>query len=317
MKCFVIMPYDPEFDDVYATIKSTLADVRSSSALSCARLDETRPAGRITDRLLVALRECSFCVADLTGCNPNVMWETGYAMALGKPIVAVTQELSTLPFDVRDLQSLQYDRRQLHRSLSGPLKNVVLDTVRHLQAMASDTSAEDQARLVVGLGVQVAELKVMVSQIVGAMDQRTSHAVKASRSTRLQNLEGAWFNEASRSNIYIKIVDDAVVAPYCYGSDHEVTAYYFDWREMGEYLFARFKWVHSPISGFTFLKVIGEGSMQGAWWYDHEVEQLPERPPQISGTQVIWRRTPNQRPSWATEFFARVEAGGVREFRAR
>src|SRR5204862_409394 len=81
--------------------------------------DEARPAGRITERLLAALRECSFCIADLTGSNPNVMWETGYAMALGKPVIVITQDLATLPFDMKDMQALCYDRTHLNSSLGG------------------------------------------------------------------------------------------------------------------------------------------------------------------------------------------------------
>jgi hypothetical protein len=57
------------------------------------------------------------------------MWEAGYAMALGKPLVVVTQDLATLPFDVKDLEALSYDRRQLTRTLAAPLRDVVRDTL--------------------------------------------------------------------------------------------------------------------------------------------------------------------------------------------
>ena len=38
------------------------------------------------------------------------MWEMGYAMALGKPLIVVTQNSQDVPFDLKDMQSLQYDR---------------------------------------------------------------------------------------------------------------------------------------------------------------------------------------------------------------
>ena len=56
------------------------------------------------------------------------MWETGYAMALGKPLVIVMQDLSILPFDLKDMQALPYDRSQLNSSLGRQLKDVVKDT---------------------------------------------------------------------------------------------------------------------------------------------------------------------------------------------
>jgi len=92
------MPFVRDFDDVYATIKRTIESVLSGSQGKCFRLDETRPAGRITDRLFRELQAADLCVADLTGYKPNVMWEVGYAMALEKPVIIVTQRLAELPF---------------------------------------------------------------------------------------------------------------------------------------------------------------------------------------------------------------------------
>ena len=83
-------------------------------------MDESRPAGRITDRLLGELQSAAFCVADLTGNKANVMWEVGYAMALAKPMIIITQNLEDLPFDLKDMQSLRYDRNNLSRSLEKP-----------------------------------------------------------------------------------------------------------------------------------------------------------------------------------------------------
>jgi nucleoside 2-deoxyribosyltransferase len=90
-KCFVIMPFDPGFDDVYTFTKTSVESAVSMSPINCFRLDERKPAGRITDRLLSELQTATICIADLTGCRPNVMWEVGYAMALQKPIIIVTQ----------------------------------------------------------------------------------------------------------------------------------------------------------------------------------------------------------------------------------
>ena len=65
MNCFVIMPYAAEFDDVYATIKSSASDAAGNQPLRCSRLDDARPAGRITHRLLEEIQTATFCVADL------------------------------------------------------------------------------------------------------------------------------------------------------------------------------------------------------------------------------------------------------------
>ena len=49
MNCFVIMPFAADFDDVYAVIKATVETAAVDIEGRCFRLDESRPAGRITD----------------------------------------------------------------------------------------------------------------------------------------------------------------------------------------------------------------------------------------------------------------------------
>jgi hypothetical protein len=77
MKCFVIMPFVKPFDDVYDAIKMAVAKAVAGETLTCWRLDEIRGAGRITDDLVAAIQHSDICIADLTGNNPNVLWEVG------------------------------------------------------------------------------------------------------------------------------------------------------------------------------------------------------------------------------------------------
>lgn len=321
MKCFVIMPFSKDFTDVYATIKHHVESAVGAGGVTCSRLDEQRPAGRITDRLLTALRECSFCVADLTGCSANVMWETGYAMALGKPLIIVTQDLASLPFDVKDVQAIGYDRAQLHSSLGNHLRDVVRDTMS-LASVSHDSGPgliqEEQTRLVTGLGVQLAELKEMVGQIVQVWSNESrSSKAPAGLLPEFRTLEGAWLNESSNSNVYISSVADRLIGPYCYGGNDNLTAYYYDWQKLGDYLFARFKWLTGhEISGFAFLRLTSRDVLQGAWWYDDEIAEPPTQPLAGSGNPVIWRRVRKAKtPAWASGFVERVRQGKVPVFR--
>lgn len=313
MKCFVIMPFAKEFDDVYTMIKLHTEAVAAAGELSCGRLDEQRPAGRITDRLLSALRECSFCIADLTGCSANVMWEVGYAMALGKPLIVVTQNLSSLPFDVKDMQALGYDRNQLRTTLGLPLREIVRDTITFARSLRSEppaTAQEDQARLVTGLGVQLAEVKEMVGQIVQAWGGKPSQPERSGQLPReLQLLEGAWVNKESDTHIYIFSVEGRLVAPYCFRGDDHLMAHYYDWQMLGHYFFARFKWLSREISGFALLRSTSRDELQGAWWFDEDTD-APTHHLGESGKAVIWKRMRKKNtPPWASEFAQRVREG--------
>jgi nucleoside 2-deoxyribosyltransferase len=159
MRCFVIIPFATSFDDVSTAIKDAVAAVEHDPPIQRNRLDDASPLGQITDHLLSALYSCSFCIADLTYSNPNVMWETGYAMALGKPTIIVTQDLSALPFDIRNMRAIGYNRTQLSKTLRDPLINVVRATLGLVRTPSQSILVEDQSRLIIGLGVRLRNLK--------------------------------------------------------------------------------------------------------------------------------------------------------------
>jgi hypothetical protein len=139
---FVLMPFAAEFDDVYAVIKDSVAAIDASMAVI--RLDEVRAAGSITDDLVDGIRRASVCLADVTDANPNVMWEVGYATALGKPVVAISQDSSNLPFDIKDVRTLTYDRQSLSRTLRDPLIEALKATLERYVGRRAGLRAEQQ-----------------------------------------------------------------------------------------------------------------------------------------------------------------------------
>lgn len=138
-KAFVIMPFSPTFDDVYDVIKRAVGDV--DAGLSLTRLDEVRAAGRISDDLLRELTTCSLCIADVSGANPNVMWEVGYASALRKPLIVLNQAPAKLPFDIADVRAVMYERDSLSKSLYASLTEAVTQTLKRYSVAASSIAS--------------------------------------------------------------------------------------------------------------------------------------------------------------------------------
>jgi nucleoside 2-deoxyribosyltransferase len=129
LKCFVLMPFRTEFDDVYDSIKLAVTSAAIGENLSCSRLDEVRSAGVITEDLLTEIRSAALCVADVTESNPNVMWEMGFAAALQKPTIAISQQGSRLPFDISNIRTLFYDRQKLAATLRASLTEATKETL--------------------------------------------------------------------------------------------------------------------------------------------------------------------------------------------
>jgi hypothetical protein len=110
MKCFVIMPFAPAFDSVFGVVKDVATAAVPETTVECYWLKDVHAAGRITDDILKGLNEAAFCIADVSGHTPNVMRETGYAMALGKPTILIGQDIDALPFDLKSHRVLEYSQ---------------------------------------------------------------------------------------------------------------------------------------------------------------------------------------------------------------
>jgi hypothetical protein len=103
---FAAMPFGELYDDTFLVAMSYAA--KSVSAV-CERVDQKRFSGDIVEMIKSMIRECTAMIADLSGANPNVLYEVGYAHGLGKPTVLIcATPLSELPFDVRQWKTLKY-----------------------------------------------------------------------------------------------------------------------------------------------------------------------------------------------------------------
>jgi hypothetical protein len=311
VNCFVIMPFAKEFDDVYAAIKTNVEAIVSSRGGRCFRLDESRPAGPITDRLLREIEAAAFCVADVTGNIPNVMWEVGYAMALGKPIILITQNIAGLPFDIKDLQGLEYNRSQISRTLGEPLRKMTLDTI---QAFDTHKPLPDPLKgrdeLVGTLLIEIKDLKNMLSSAVKSM----GGSLDAARAPQpdVSALEGIWVNEKNGSHYYAKVINGELVVPYCFSGNDQLTAVYYNWRRAGDYWFAKFVWLDPEISGFAFLRQESLDVLTGAWWSDYDMNAIPDAPPPQAGVSFQWDRQKDMEvPNWALQFLADVQKMGL------
>ena len=100
-KCFVAYPSAPvaraeTVESVIETISRTgVVDIKGWRSIS--------PGGRpIISRIFEEIRDCKCFIADLTGLNPNVLFELGYAVAHRKRIwllLDVAIEKAKLEFD--------------------------------------------------------------------------------------------------------------------------------------------------------------------------------------------------------------------------
>ena len=79
-----------------------------ASGDSCVRADDILAPGPIINDILRSIQESDYIIADLTEQNPNVYYELGLAHASGKPVILITQNIDSLPFDLRHQRIIEY-----------------------------------------------------------------------------------------------------------------------------------------------------------------------------------------------------------------
>jgi hypothetical protein len=128
---FILMPFGTAWSrNVKNTMDLACGQVSQLFAgLSWERADEITETGRITDQIVTAIERSDVLIADITGTNPNVLFELGYADALGKAVIVLNQEVGNTPFDIKDWRQIEYSlddlpalRDSLVDFLSGALR---------------------------------------------------------------------------------------------------------------------------------------------------------------------------------------------------
>jgi hypothetical protein len=116
---FVAMPFDEAFDDVfYYGITGPV----ERAGLLCERMDRSVFTGDIVETMKRRIRTADVVVADLSGGNPNVYLEVGFAWAAGVPTVLLCDGESDPHFDVRGHRYLRYRSiREAERHLAREL----------------------------------------------------------------------------------------------------------------------------------------------------------------------------------------------------
>lgn len=102
---FTLMPFEKSFDDIYALgIKAACKELE----VYCERIDEQIFTESILDRIYNQINKADIIIADMTGRNPNVFYETGFAHALSKKVILLTQNVEDIPFDLKHYSHIIY-----------------------------------------------------------------------------------------------------------------------------------------------------------------------------------------------------------------
>ncbi len=134
---FILMPFEDKLTEIYNhKIKPTLED--EPFLFKCKRADDIVSNKSIMEDIWKSICEARIIIADITGFNPNVMYELGIAHTLGKTTIILCQKgEKTFPFDLHHIRRIEYENTaiggdSLTKSLSKTLDSVLDKELRRV-----------------------------------------------------------------------------------------------------------------------------------------------------------------------------------------
>lgn len=112
-KCFIITPIGDENSETFRKAKGVIESV-IKPVLKEYGFDDIKPAyeinvsGMINTQIINRIIEDDLVIANLTGNNPNVMYELCLRHVVAKPIIHICENGTTLPFDIKDSRTIFY-----------------------------------------------------------------------------------------------------------------------------------------------------------------------------------------------------------------
>jgi hypothetical protein len=121
-RCFVIGPIGDRLAAIGTEARKTYEEALEvfetviRPACKAVRLDPIRSdglarAGELTDQIFQQLRDADVVIADLTGANPNVMYELGLRHTREKLTLQVGED-GRLPFDINVIRTVMFTRSE-------------------------------------------------------------------------------------------------------------------------------------------------------------------------------------------------------------
>ena len=113
-KCFVITPIGDVSSDTFRKAKGVIESV-IKPVLKKDGFDDIKPSyeinesGMISNQIINRIMNDDLVIANLTGTNPNVMYELCLRHVIAKPIIHICEYGTGLPFDIKDSRTIFYD----------------------------------------------------------------------------------------------------------------------------------------------------------------------------------------------------------------
>lgn len=136
--CFIITPIGGDESTIRrhadGVIDAVISPLLNDLNFEIVVAHKISKGGNITRQVIENIIESDLVIANLTGLNPNVMYELAVRHAVRKPLVQICEKTTDLPFDINQLRTIFY---------TNDMKGVV-ELKENLEAMIHEALIEEK-----------------------------------------------------------------------------------------------------------------------------------------------------------------------------
>jgi nucleoside 2-deoxyribosyltransferase len=111
VRCFIVMPFSLEWSN---DVHKALAAACKAMSVTPVRGDDVFTPTDILVDIWQSINAADFVVADITGRNPNVLYELGVAHTLAKPVLIISRHAADIPIDLSTRRIILYGQSEDH-----------------------------------------------------------------------------------------------------------------------------------------------------------------------------------------------------------
>lgn len=135
-KCFIITPIGDDNSEIRRAtdglLKAVVQPVLNQLEFEIEVSHQMTKPGSITNQVIDCILNYDLVIANLSGLNPNVMYELAVRHATRKPLISIAEKSTKLPFDISDERTIFFTNdmagcEELKPKLSETIKKAMED----------------------------------------------------------------------------------------------------------------------------------------------------------------------------------------------
>lgn len=187
--CFIVTPIGGNGSDIRratdGVISSVIRPLLQSHGYETHVAHEISKSGSINRQIIKHILDDDLVIANLTGLNPNVMYELAVRHATAKPVLTISEEGTKLPFDVADERTIFYTNDMSGVSELTAQLDLAIQSIKTNESHDNPVTRASQ-RVVVPEGEDIG-LKEFIVKEIGSFRQEISDQLRKNQQYQPQS----------------------------------------------------------------------------------------------------------------------------------